>query len=292
MKTLLLLLIGSILMLSSCSTAYRSRQTPDDVYYSPIPQKNEYVTTYTQQDKNSYAYNNYYGPLGMNNYMDYSGIMGPGLPFGYSPMLLSYNPMVYNPEFLLYTSYPYLSMWSPYNDYLFGNYGYNYYGYPYFTGHGGGLYYNSPYYFPGSQGTGSRYTGPRRYNLFALSTLTPAGISGGSSGQLVNPGPAPVRRVDAATAAPQRQNRSVFRRFFSSFRTTTPVRNNQANSRTFYNNNLNPSNSNRTYSPPTNRTYTPPDTRTFSPPAQTNYGGGGGGNSSSGGSAPVRTFRR
>jgi hypothetical protein len=42
MKSLLLLL-SSVLLLASCSTAYRSGQTPDDVYFSPGRQKAEYV---------------------------------------------------------------------------------------------------------------------------------------------------------------------------------------------------------------------------------------------------------
>ena len=35
MKQLSFLTIGLVLLLSSCSTAYRAGQTPDDVYYSP-----------------------------------------------------------------------------------------------------------------------------------------------------------------------------------------------------------------------------------------------------------------
>ena len=58
MKTKLLLLIGIIAVFSSCSSAYRIGQTPDDVYYSPAPEQDEYVTSDNQQDKDSYAYNN------------------------------------------------------------------------------------------------------------------------------------------------------------------------------------------------------------------------------------------
>jgi hypothetical protein len=42
MKSLLLLLF-SVVLLTSCTTAYRSGQTPDDVYYSPGREKAEYV---------------------------------------------------------------------------------------------------------------------------------------------------------------------------------------------------------------------------------------------------------
>ena len=59
MKTKHLLLLILIAVFSSCSSAYRIGQTPDDVYYSPAPPPPvAYVTTENQQDKDSYAYNN------------------------------------------------------------------------------------------------------------------------------------------------------------------------------------------------------------------------------------------
>jgi uncharacterized lipoprotein len=36
MKTKLLLLAVSVAVFSSCSTMYKTGQTPDDVYYSPL----------------------------------------------------------------------------------------------------------------------------------------------------------------------------------------------------------------------------------------------------------------
>jgi len=49
-RTILVLLLGSVVM--GCSTAYRSGQTPDDVYYSPTPSTGGYVSAddYNQQD--------------------------------------------------------------------------------------------------------------------------------------------------------------------------------------------------------------------------------------------------
>ena len=58
MKTKLLLLLGLIIILGSCSSAYRTGQTPDDVYYSPAPIQNGYVRTDNQDEKDSYAKNN------------------------------------------------------------------------------------------------------------------------------------------------------------------------------------------------------------------------------------------
>ena len=95
MKTAILLLVVSAVVLSSCSSAYKTGQTPDDVYYSPARQlvenenvkKEEKKDTYTDEyyadrylymkvrnryrwndlndwynyDRYSYGYNYYYG---------------------------------------------------------------------------------------------------------------------------------------------------------------------------------------------------------------------------------------
>ena len=53
MKIKHLLLVGALAALGSCTTAYRSGQTPDDVYYSPAPEQNTYVSTLSEKDQNS-----------------------------------------------------------------------------------------------------------------------------------------------------------------------------------------------------------------------------------------------
>jgi len=64
MNTRLLFLALSIAGLSSCSTAYRTGQTPDDVYYSPERQKPAYVATNNSDDdrryNDNYSGSNYY----------------------------------------------------------------------------------------------------------------------------------------------------------------------------------------------------------------------------------------
>jgi hypothetical protein len=45
MKLQILLLALIVAALSSCSTAYKTGQTPDDVYFSPAPPQDEYVRT-------------------------------------------------------------------------------------------------------------------------------------------------------------------------------------------------------------------------------------------------------
>ena len=52
MKLTILLLSVSLAALSSCTTSYKSGQTPDDVYYSPVRTQNE--NDYVKQDKEEY----------------------------------------------------------------------------------------------------------------------------------------------------------------------------------------------------------------------------------------------
>ena len=43
MKSQILLLALTVAALSSCTTAYKTGQTPDDVYFSPARPQDEYV---------------------------------------------------------------------------------------------------------------------------------------------------------------------------------------------------------------------------------------------------------
>ena len=51
MKSYVLLLALTVAALSSCTTAYKSGQTPDDVYYSPTRPSAEYVSVEKQDDR-------------------------------------------------------------------------------------------------------------------------------------------------------------------------------------------------------------------------------------------------
>jgi hypothetical protein len=55
MKSLLILLAFSAIVISSCTTAYKAGQTPDDVYYSPERPQNEYVRV---EDNDNRTYRN------------------------------------------------------------------------------------------------------------------------------------------------------------------------------------------------------------------------------------------
>lgn len=51
MKSKILLLALIVAALSSCTTAYKTGQTPDDVYYSPTRPRDEYVRTEKEDDR-------------------------------------------------------------------------------------------------------------------------------------------------------------------------------------------------------------------------------------------------
>ncbi len=58
MKRQILLLAITAAALSSCTTAYKTGQTPDDVYYSPARPQDEYVRV--DQDEEKYRYDDQY----------------------------------------------------------------------------------------------------------------------------------------------------------------------------------------------------------------------------------------
>lgn len=138
MKTKLLLLAVSVAAFSSCSTMYKTGQTPDDVYYSPTrnyvegQQENraetrqDQVVNYSSEDRsirlgindlryrrfnNDYAYSpysfydrhsyfgsNYYG-AGYNNFSNNGYYYNPGYNH------FSYNDFYYNPYYNPYPVY-------------------------------------------------------------------------------------------------------------------------------------------------------------------------------------------
>lgn len=159
-------LLTIALALASCSTAYKSGQTPDDVYYSPARQRDEYVRVKEKDDRmyqgddersreerylrmrardrryelldddyNYYSYNvnNYYG---YNNYCHYYPYMG------YNRIYWNVNPFYYD---VYYNPYYY-------NSYYYYN---PYYKNPYYSG---GVVYGS---------VSPVYNKPRGANLHA-----------------------------------------------------------------------------------------------------------------------------
>ncbi len=212
MKSRILLLSAAVISLGSCSTMYKSGQTPDDLYYSPAPQyrtassdydendnysnseNDEYVNVQTDQDRLAYNSEDNYLRMkvrnrtmwsAFDNYSMYDRIYSPyyggGFGMGY------YNPYSYYNSF--YNPY---SLYSPYSYFgnqwglglgwggLYGGWGsfYNPYYNPYY---GGGIYYPGT----GKPGTVTRPANsyrPRTYNLGRYGTTNSSGQVNGNNG--------------------------------------------------------------------------------------------------------------
>ena len=134
MKNNLLLLFLSLIVLSSCSTIYKSGQTPDDVYYSPV---RTIAETTVRQDRreeeqqddwenrqirrgisnprwryydNEFSYNPYSFGYNNNNWNGYNSFsFNSG--FGYNPYLMGYNNCCCN-SYL--PGHGYNNMYTPY----------------------------------------------------------------------------------------------------------------------------------------------------------------------------------
>ncbi len=286
MKTKYLLLVGMVVVLASCSSAYRNGQTPDDVYYSPVPASESYVVKNNSKDRNSYRNNN-------SDEYSYSqereirqAIQNPryrnsvSVSMGYG----GYNSYGYNPYG--FNSFGY----NPYYGNGFNNsFGYNpYYNYnPYYPSYGYnpgyGKYYPSTNYYP-VPGKTSSNKGARQYNLGSYTpaspSTTPRGFSTPSKNGIFRSAPlAPVRTFESRTSptTPVRREKSGFgsgiRRVFtpSDNRTSTPP---MENRRTERSNNNPPV---RTFDPPV-RSSQPPVRSTNTPPVRSTN------------NPPVRTF--
>jgi hypothetical protein len=246
MKKILIPAVLSGLLLVGCSSAYRTAQTPDDVYYSSSP--NMPVTASRSTDIAEYRnlqggeaedgeYRSYWDNAD-DNYLkmkvknggrwnaidDYSYWNG----FGYNNGFL-YNPYMYNYSYSAFNTY------NPWGFQRFGNYwgysswyngfGYPYgyaalgygYGSPYGYGYGYNNFYGG-YYPPIVVGNKAplRYN-PSRSNLTGYSNNTYYNRSG---------------RNSAITNNSQQQPRSLFRSVFSNQGTGTNAGGNIGNTNT------------------------------------------------------------
>jgi hypothetical protein len=263
MKTKHLLLIGIIVVLSSCSAVYRTSQTPDDVYYSPAPPQNDYVHTDNQQDRDSYGYNN--NSFNREHLAISRGIREPiyrntlsfSLGYGYDP----YNSFDYG-----YNSYNYYNPYGYYNQYTYPGVTFYPYAHDYYGGYYSSPFYNyyqPPFYIP-QPGTNATF-GPRKYNLGVYNpTVSPLN---NHPGQSTTTNSAPVRTFSTTPANGTGVGNFIRRVIF-------PSNNNSSGS----------------YRNTTNNSDNSTPARSF----QTNTSSGSSSSSSSGsgGSAPVRTFRK
>ena len=284
MKIKHLLLLGLIVIFSSCSTAYRTGQTPDDVYYSPAPAQDTYVRTDNQNEKDSYAYDN-----STYNSEDkeirrgikdsrYRNNVFVDLGYGYNPYghnSYGYNSYGYNNPYDYYDPYGYNNVYiSPY---------YNPYTLNYFPTSYGNYYYSPQVYISPKSGVVNRNITPRKYNLGAYTNNT---NTSNTNTSIFNHGYRPVNTT--TNSAPIRTITTTS----SNRATTTPATRNSGNGvGNFIRRVLTPeNNSNRVYQSESNRTY---DNSNSSPARTTQSSSSGSSNSSSGSSsAPVRTFRK
>lgn len=112
MKFTILLLAFSVLLISSCTTAYKTGQTPDDVYYSPAQPQDEYVQSERKDNRRYYTddyYDNRYLRMKVRNRYLWDDLDGW---YGYDRYSIGYN-------------YYFGSYYNPYNTW---NYYYNPYG--------------------------------------------------------------------------------------------------------------------------------------------------------------------
>ncbi|MEP7280324.1 MAG: hypothetical protein ABI813_16880, partial [Bacteroidota bacterium] len=150
MNIRILLLILSVAALSSCSSVYRSGQTPDDIYYSPAParqQADEYVDVQKPKEGTNYQTYEQYAesqrddrflrmsvgnPYYMNSYNTYSGFdwrynsFYDGFNYGYSSPWNNY--FAWNSFYNPYTTGLYFGLGGIGGGYYGGGYGGGYYG--------------------------------------------------------------------------------------------------------------------------------------------------------------------
>jgi len=172
MRSSILLLVLSATILAGCSSAYKTGQTPDDVYFSPQRQRDEYVNVKERDDENrylstdEYANDDQYLQMKVHNRVQWSQFDDW---YNYTP-LYSYGG---------YSSWSWNNPWSPAT---FWNYYYNPYCSPVIVLPKTGTVYNHPRIFNlntyNSSLLTSGYTNPKGESIYSGSYYNPAGSYG------------------------------------------------------------------------------------------------------------------
>lgn len=255
MKTYIPLLLVLAVAFSSCSTAYKNTQTPDDVYYSPTRPQDEYVRIEKREDRG------YRQETSDTYYED------------------RYLRMRVRDRY----------RWSALDDFYFNNtYAYNYYGYsnnwnnPWNNYYAWNNYYN-PYYYGGYYGGhfgGNYYGGGIKYPINTVRPSRPVAFNPNSYGN------SPSRPANARAQGSNYSQYNNRNNSYNSNRNNTGYRYNNSNSSSSRSNNS-------SYTPPANNnnnnsTNTP--TRSYTPPASSSSSSSSGSSSggSSGGGRPPR----
>lgn len=111
MKSIFTILALAVVIFTSCTSAYKTGQTPDDVYYSPARPVEEYVRTEKEESR---VYDDEY-------YEDRQLRMKVRNRTRWSEL----DDWYYNPRYNYYTSYGTIHWSSPWNYYTHWNYYYN-----------------------------------------------------------------------------------------------------------------------------------------------------------------------
>jgi hypothetical protein len=311
MKTFIIAAFGVAIFLSSCSTVYRSGQTPDDMYYASSPKvsarsaNDEYVQGNSSRNDGRYDQQSSY-----SGYDDYANSNDRWL------MMRVRNRSRWS-AFDDYNNY------SPYNDFSYGGMGGYGMGYGYSPGMGFGGGYYSPFSFGlglgyGGFGYGSYFNNyynwnscynPYYSNVVVINPkVNPAGYTtlrtfnmGGYSNRNYNNSSSrgAVRPNYNGYVSPNTSSSRVF------YNNNTNRQYNGGNNRRVYSNNSYLGGGNNQSSDRPVRTYTPSNNRTYTPAPSTNNsytprssgvssGGGysGGSSSGSGGGNGSRPSRR
>ncbi len=264
MRTAILFLAISATAITSCTSAYKSGQTPDDVYFSPQRPQAEYASRNDRESQDDYySYNNdesYYSDrylrMKVQNRSQWSQL----------------DDWYYNDRFSYsyYNNYYWNNPWSPsnywntfYNPY-YSSYGF-YSPYGYYSPYGG---YYSPIIVGGNKGNYNVAANrPRMYNLNTYNN------------NMLNNNNYTVRRIDLNNA-PSGTNNQRYNNYNGSRRNAGDyLRNSFNNNNSRYNGNNNSNNSSF------NNNNSSSSGRSSSGSSSSSSG-----SSSSGGSAPVRRF--
>ena len=207
MKSAILLLAFFTAAFTSCTTAYKTGQTPDDVYYSPVrPQGDEYVQT-DKQDDRQYSNDEYYD----DRYLR----MKVKNRYRWSDMDDSYY---YNRRYS-YSSYNCSCFGNPWTPYSYWN---NYYN-PY-----------SHNYTVVSPATTATYNKPRTFNLNAYNSNA---LTNNNYTNQKYSSPGSNSSNNNTNAAPRNRNSNrnnnagnILRDVFSGSNNSSPTNNNSSNS--------------------------------------------------------------
>jgi hypothetical protein len=154
-----LLSLTLVVVLASCTTAYKAAQTPDDVYYSPARPhvaSDEYVSRNDRNDQYSYNEQNdddRYLRMKVHNRRTWSDLdyyYNDPLAYNYYSPFNTYGSIYYNTPWNYYSSWNYY--YNPYSTY----YGSNYYN-PYYNPYGSKVVIVNP--------RPPVYNRPRTFNL-------------------------------------------------------------------------------------------------------------------------------